>query len=97
MYRTDFHPSEQYETDIIIIPLTGVSGVHVYPDAFVVANLGDLVQTVERTTASGAQRGHHEERDQPVGAVLPNGVPDRVAAELVLAVRGQGPEQYAAQ
>lgn len=77
--------------------LTGVRGVHVHPDVLVVAHLGDLVQTVERTAAGGAQRGHHEERDQPFGAVLADGVAERLAAELVLIVRVERAEQHAAE
>jgi len=68
---------------------TGVGGVHVNPNVLVPADFRDLVQTVERTAARSAQRGHHEKRDEPVFAILVNGVAERVTAKLVLAVRVQ--------
>jgi len=75
--------------------ITGVRCIHVNPNALGVAHLGDFVQAVERTATGGAQRSHHEERDQAVGAVLDDGIAQRVAAEFVLAVCVQGTEQHA--
>jgi len=69
----------------------------VHPDVLVPADFRDLVQTVERTAARGAQRSHHEKRYESVAAVLVDGVAERVAAELVPAVRVQRAEQNAAQ